>query len=333
MPGQAPQAMAGGHEPLLDISGLSVRFSGLTVVDRVSMTLREGEVLGIVGESGSGKSVTAQAVMGLLPASARVTADRLTLMGESLLGAGEKRLQRLRGAAMSMIFQEPMTALNPVLTIGRQISETLIRHGMASQGGALQRSAELLSRVGIPSPRDKLDDYPHQLSGGMRQRVMIAIAIACNPRLLFADEPTTALDVTIQAQILELLRELQQEYRMGIILISHDLGVVSSFADRVLVMYAGRIVEDASAAAVFAGPAHPYTRGLLASRPSALRDIPRLVAIPGTVPPAFDLPSGCRFRNRCGFAEPACAEVDPPRIEIGTAHGAACLKPVHEART
>ncbi|MHB2168602.1 ABC transporter ATP-binding protein [Alsobacter sp. R-9] len=305
-------------------------FSGLTVVDRVSLSLGEGEVLGIVGESGSGKSVTAQAVMGLLPASATVTADRMHVMGESLLGAGETRLQRLRGAAMSMIFQEPMTALNPVLTIGRQIAETLVRHDVVPRAQAWERAAELLARVGIPSPREKLSDYPHQLSGGMRQRVMIAIAISCNPRLLFADEPTTALDVTIQAQILELLRELQQEYRMGIVLISHDLGVVSSFADRVAVMYAGRIVEDAPATAIFARPAHPYTRGLLESRPSALFDAPRLKAIPGTVPPAFDLPSGCRFRTRCALAMQACAEIDPPRLDVGAGHGAACLTPLVE---
>jgi peptide/nickel transport system ATP-binding protein len=322
---------AGDAPPLLDIAGLSVAFSGLTVVDGVTLSLRDGEVLGIVGESGSGKSVTAQATMGLLPGSARVTADRLDLMGEPLLGAGEKRLQRLRGAVMSMIFQEPMTALNPVLTIGRQIGETLVRHAVVPAGQARERAAELLSRVGIPAPRDKLDEYPHQLSGGMRQRVMIAIAIACRPRLLFADEPTTALDVTIQAQILELLRELQQEYRMGIVLISHDLGVVSSFADRVAVMYAGRIVEDAPAAALFERPAHPYTRGLLASRPSALHDVARLTAIPGTVPPAFDLPSGCRFRTRCAHAVAACAQIDPPRLVVGPSHGAACLMPLLEA--
>ncbi|MCP8939105.1 ABC transporter ATP-binding protein [Alsobacter sp. SYSU M60028] len=324
-------ASAGDKTPLLDIAGLSVAFAGMTVVDRVTLTLDDGEVLGIVGESGSGKSVTAQATMGLLPDVARVTADRLNLMGEPLLGAGEKRLQRLRGAAMSMIFQEPMTALNPVLTIGRQIGETLLRHGAVTAGQARARSADLLSRVGIPSPREKLDEYPHQLSGGMRQRVMIAMAIACHPRLLFADEPTTALDVTIQAQILELLRELQQEYRMGIVLISHDLGVVSSFADRVAVMYAGRIVEDAPAASLFARPAHPYTRGLLASRPSASHDTPRLQAIPGTVPPPFDLPSGCRFRTRCALAQPACAQLDPPRLQVGPTHGAACLTPLAEA--
>ena len=323
-------ARVSDEAPLLEIAGLSVSFGGLTVVDRITLELRDGEVLGIVGESGSGKSVTAQAVMGLLPDVAEVTADRMNLMGEPLLGVGEKRLQRLRGAVMSMIFQEPMTALNPVLTIGRQIGETLLRHGVVSAGQVRARAADLLARVGIPSPREKLDEYPHQLSGGMRQRVMIAIAIACHPRLLFADEPTTALDVTIQAQILELLRELQQEYRMGIVLISHDLGVVSSFADRVSVMYAGRIVEDAPASSLFRRPAHPYTRGLLASRPSASHDMPRLQAIPGTVPPPFDLPSGCRFRTRCAQAFASCAEIDPPRLLVGPAHGAACLAPVTE---
>ncbi|MGL4445650.1 MAG: ABC transporter ATP-binding protein [Alsobacter sp.] len=313
--------------PLLDIEGLRVAFGGLTVVDGVSLRVGQGEVLGIVGESGCGKSVTAQAAMGLLPPIARMTADRLDLAGESILGASERRMQGLRGSVMSMIFQEPMTALNPVLTIGRQIGETLVRHGVVSGGAVRVRAAELLARVGIPSPRDKLDEYPHQLSGGMRQRVMIAIAIACNPKLLFADEPTTALDVTIQAQILELLRELQQEYRMGIVLISHDLGVVSSFADRVMVMYSGRVVEDADADAIFARPAHPYTRGLLESLPSATQDRARLKAIPGTVPPPFDLPSGCRFRTRCAIAQPVCATTDPPRVEVGPAHGAACLTP------
>ena len=317
--------------PLLDIADLSVSFAGITVVNKVALSVRQGEVLAVVGESGCGKSVTAQATMGLLPSVARVTAERIDLNGESLLGASERRLQSLRGSVMSMIFQEPMTALNPVLTIGRQIGETLVRHGIATGAAARTRAAELLSRVGIPSPREKLDEYPHQLSGGMRQRVMIAIAIACNPKLLFADEPTTALDVTIQAQILELLRELQQEYRMGIVLISHDLGVVSSFADRVAVMYAGRVVEDAPAADLFARPAHPYTRGLLDSLPSAVHDTPRLRAIPGTVPPPFALPSGCRFRTRCSFAQEPCAATDPARVEVAPAQGAACLFPLARA--
>jgi oligopeptide/dipeptide ABC transporter ATP-binding protein len=312
--------------PLLEVANLRISFAGLPVVDGVSFSLRPGETLGIVGESGSGKSMTALALMRLLPAGGRVTADRLMLLGEDLLTAPERRLEQLRGAVMSMIFQEPMTALNPVLTIGDQIVETLRRHETVTRRDARIRAIEALRRVGIPSPEARVDDFPHRLSGGMRQRVMIAMALACRPRLLIADEPTTALDVTIQAQILDLMLDLQAEYGMGILFISHDLRVVSAFTERVLIMYLGQVMEDAPAAAVFDDPRHPYTMGLLASVPPADHDVARLTAIEGTVPPPFDLPPGCRFEPRCGFARPPCASAVPPLIALGPDRRAACIR-------
>ena len=314
--------------PLLEVVNLRVRFGSLSVVDGVSFTLRSGEVLGIVGESGSGKSVSALALMRLLPPGAAISADRLMLMGRDLLTTAERDYENLRGAAMAMIFQEPMTALNPVLTIGRQITETIRRHTGAGAAQARVQALDALRRVGIPAAAQRIDDYPHQMSGGMRQRVMIAMALACRPRVLIADEPTTALDVTIQAQILELLQDLQDEYRMGTVLITHDLGVVSSFADRVMIMYAGQVVEQGAAAALMGGTAHPYTAGLLASIPSATEDVARLQAIPGMVPPPFAFPPGCRFAARCGFAQPVCATIRPPMLAVtGTAdHHAACLR-------
>ncbi len=312
--------------PLLEVVNLRVRFGSLPVVDGVSFTLHSGEVLGIVGESGSGKSVSALALMRLLPPGATITADRLTLMGEDLLTAPEPRYENLRGASMAMIFQEPMTALNPVLTIGRQITETIRRHTGASAPQARAQALDALKRVGIPAADQRIDEYPHQMSGGMRQRVMIAMALACRPRVLIADEPTTALDVTIQAQILELLQDLQDEYQMGTVLITHDLGVVSSFADRVMIMYAGQVVEQAPAAALFGAPAHPYTSGLLASIPSAEVDVARLQAIPGMVPAPFAFPPGCRFAPRCGFARPVCASDRPPLAPVAADHRAACIR-------
>jgi peptide/nickel transport system ATP-binding protein len=314
--------------PLLEVTDLSISFAGIDVVDQVSFSVAEGEVLGLVGESGCGKSVTAQAVMRLLPPHAKIRAARMQAVGRDLLTLSERAMQACRGAAMSMIFQEPMTALNPVLSIGRQIGETLARHAQLSRRAARERSLELLARVGIPAPRQRLDEFPHQLSGGMRQRVMIAMAIACNPRLLFADEPTTALDVTIQAQILELLRGLQEEYRMGIVLISHDLAVVSSFADKVAVMYAGRIVERAAAAALFAAPAHPYADGLLASLPGIAGGRKRLRAIPGMVPPPSAWPNGCRFHPRCAQADATCRETVPGETIRDAEHHVACHHPV-----
>ncbi|EKF18633.1 ABC transporter ATP-binding protein [Nitratireductor pacificus] len=311
---------------LLDVRDLCVSFGDLPIVNGVSFTLHEGEVVGIVGESGSGKSVSSLAIMRLLPRQARITASRLEFMGEDLLSASERRYEELRGAAISMIFQEPMTALNPVLTVGEQIVETVRRHEGVSRRIARQRALDALGRVGIPAAAQRLDDYPHQMSGGMRQRAMIAMALACNPRVLIADEPTTALDVTIQAQILELLQDLQEEFRMGTVMITHDLGVVSSFTDRVMIMYAGQVVEDAPAQNVFSGPRHPYTEGLLASIPSSEEDTERLYAIPGTVPPPFDLPPGCRFEPRCSDARPPCRTARPRLIACGEDHMAACIR-------
>ncbi len=317
---------ASGSAPLLEVENLRVSFGDLSVVDGISFTLAPGEILGIVGESGSGKSMTALAMMRLMPPNGRVEADRLTFMGEDILTVGERRLEKIRGGSMGMIFQEPMTALNPVLSVGHQIIETVRRHLGLGRREARDRAIEVLGRVGIPAPAQRVDDFPHQLSGGMRQRVMIAMALVCEPKLLIADEPTTALDVTIQAQILDLMLDLQAEYRMGIIMISHDLGIVSSFTDRVLIMYSGQVVEDAPADKAFRDPRHPYTQGLLASIPTIDTDLPRLTAIEGTVPPPFDLPPGCRFAPRCRYAMPPCSTAVPPMNgEVG-GHRAACIR-------
>ena len=312
--------------PLLEVENLRVSFGSTEIVGGMSFSLKAGETLGIVGESGSGKSMTALAIMRLLPLGGTVTADRLRLMGEDILGADESHLENLRGSAMGMIFQEPMTALNPVLTIGDQLMETVRRHTGVGRREARDRAIEALRRVGIPSPETRVDDYPHRLSGGMRQRVMIAMSLICRPKLLIADEPTTALDVTIQAQILDLMADLQSEYGMGIILISHDLRVVSAFTDRVMIMYLGRVMEDARASVVFDAPRHPYTEGLLASIPPVDRDEVRLKAIEGMVPPAFAPPPGCRFEPRCGHARPPCSTAEPPLIDLGGGHRAACIR-------
>jgi peptide/nickel transport system ATP-binding protein len=314
------------ESPLLEVENLRVSFGKTSIVSGVSFSVGQGETLGIVGESGSGKSMTALAVMRLLPQGGRIAADRLRLMGEDLVGASEARLEELRGSAMGMIFQEPMTALNPVLTIGLQLMETVQRHMNVGRREARDRAIEALRRVGIPSPEQRVDEYPHRLSGGMRQRVMIAMALICRPRLLIADEPTTALDVTIQAQILDLMLGLQDEYRMGIIFISHDLRVMSAFADRVQIMYLGRVMEDGRAGAVFDDPRHPYTEALLASIPPVDRDEIRLKAIEGSVPPAFDMPPGCPFQPRCAFARPPCATGVPPLVDLGAGHRAACIR-------
>jgi oligopeptide/dipeptide ABC transporter ATP-binding protein len=321
-----PAAGIGTPNPLLDVQNLSVFIGSLRIVEGVSLVLKPGERLGIVGESGSGKSMTALALMNLLPTGGRITADRLTLMGEDLLTASPSRFEQLRGSAMGMIFQEPMTALNPVLTIGEQIIETVRRHEKIGRREARNRSIEALRRVGIPSPEKRIDDYPHRLSGGMRQRVMISMALICRPKLLIADEPTTALDATIQAQILNLMLDLQDEYGMGIVFISHDLQVVSAFAERVMIMYLGRVVEEATAATLFQAPRHPYTEGLLNSVPPIDRDVDRLAAIEGSVPPINELPPGCRFAPRCTYARPECDSALPPLIQVGEDHHAACIR-------
>ena len=311
--------------PLLSVRDLSVAFGRNTVVEGVSFDLAPGEILGVVGESGSGKSVTALSIMRLIPAPGRVT-GRIDFAGQDLMALPEARMREIRGRDIAMIFQEPMTSLNPVFTCGDQVMEALVHHRGLDRAGARAEALKLLKLVEIPSAERRLDDYPHQLSGGMRQRVMIAMALACRPKLLLADEPTTALDATIQAQILDLLRGLQRELGMAVILITHDLGVVSEVAHRVLVMYAGRVVETSPAAEVFARPLHPYTEGLLASIPRLEGPIERLDAIPGQVPAPDAMPAGCRFAPRCRYAKPACAASPPPLAPRGEGRAAACIR-------
>ena len=320
-------------QPVLRVAELSIAFDTeegeVTVVDKVNFHLQAGETLGLVGESGCGKSVTALAIMGLLPKpSGRLVGGSVAFQGETIASAGEDvranlqdvraNLQGVRGNRIAMIFQEPMTALNPVQRIGRQLTEVFALHQSdLSAAEAAQRAQGLLEQVGIPAPARRLEEYPHELSGGMRQRVMIAMALACRPDVLIADEPTTALDVTIQAQILELLRELQEATGMAILFITHDLGVIAELCSRVVVMYAGRVVEQAVAQPLFQTPLHPYTRGLLASMPR-LTDEPKstLATIEGTVPAIHELPAGCRFANRCDHAVETCER--PPPLETAT---------------
>ena len=300
--------------PLLEIENLSVAFpSGrgmVRAVDGVSITLDKGEVLGIVGESGSGKSVGMLALMGLVPYPGQVEADKLLFEGRDLKALSDRERRALTGKDIAMIFQEPTTSLNPSFTIGYQLAETLHVHEHMDRKAARRRVIELLEQVGIPAAESRLNAYPHQLSGGMNQRVMIAMAIACNPKLLIADEPTTALDVTIQAQILDLLLALQRDRGMALILITHNMGVVSDTTERVAVMYAGQIMEQRPTASLFAAPEHPYTAALLAARPEA-SDGGRLATIPGVVPGPFDRPRGCLFSPRCAYATPLTDEVRP----------------------
>jgi peptide/nickel transport system ATP-binding protein len=316
---------------LLEVDELSVRFDSdegsVHAVDRVSFSLEPGEVLAMVGESGCGKSVTAMSMLRLLPASASLTGS-VRFEGRDLLAADEDSLRRVRGRAISFVFQEPMTSLNPVFTVGRQVGEVLRHHLGLSRAQAHDRTLELLELVGIPAPERRIDEYPHQLSGGMRQRVMIAIAVACNPKVLIADEPTTALDVTIQAGILDLMRDIRERLGTAIILITHDLGVVAEVTDRVMVMYAGRKVEEAPAGELFAHPQHPYTTGLLAALPrSGRRSIDEpLQEIPGVVPSLAQLPDACAFAPRCPRADGACEKV-PPFDPVGPEHRAACVHP------
>ncbi|HKU40657.1 MAG TPA: ABC transporter ATP-binding protein, partial [Polyangiales bacterium] len=311
--------------PLLELSGLRTVFDTeagqVRAVDGVSFALQRGATLGIVGESGSGKSVMSLSILRLLPSPpGRIAAGEIKFEGRDLLKLPEREMRELRGKAVAMIFQEPMTSLNPVYTVGRQIAEVLELHEGLNKATARARSIELLKSVGIPAPERRIDSYPHELSGGMRQRVMIAMAIACRPKLLIADEPTTALDVTIQAQILDLLARLRTELGMGIMLITHDLGVVAEVADEVMVMYAGTVVEHAPKDALFERPLHPYTKGLLASVPGApvaesKPDKRRLRTIDGMVPDLAKLPPGCRFRQRCPEAIARCGEAEPELLE------------------
>jgi oligopeptide/dipeptide ABC transporter ATP-binding protein len=317
-------------EPLLSVEGLKVAFGPpgreQVAVDGVGFTLEPGEVIGIVGESGSGKTLTALSILKLVPSPpGRIAAGCIVFRGQDLVPLGERAMNEIRGRDIAMIFQEPMTALNPVFTIGEQIAETLRIHEGIGRAAARSRAHELLAHVGINNPTQRLDQYPHELSGGMRQRVMIAMALACRPQLLIADEPTTALDVTIQAQILALLRDLQRELGMAVVLITHDLGVIAQVVDRVAVMYAGRIVEEGPVAAVFENPSHPYTRLLLESIPSLDHEQERLPSIPGMVPGLSQLPAGCRFHPRCPLARPACAEQPPAAFTVEEGHRAACI--------
>jgi oligopeptide/dipeptide ABC transporter ATP-binding protein len=318
---------------LLSLRNLSTGFltdNGLiTAVDGVSFDVRAGQTLGIVGESGCGKSVTAFSIMRLLPQPmGRVLGGEILFEGRNLLTLPIEKMQQVRGNRIGMIFQEPLSALNPVQTIGRQISEVFLLHRpRMSRRDALVASVEMLQKVGIPSPEVRVGEYPHQLSGGMRQRVVIAMALACKPALLIADEPTTALDVTIQAQILELIRDLQRDMHMSVILITHDLGVIAENCDEVVVMYAGRIAERGSVARIFDNPRHPYTRGLLASIPR-LEQAPKthLKTIEGLVPGLHEMPRGCRFQNRCPLVVEACRPEQPPLEEVESGHVAACIR-------
>ena len=315
--------------PLLQVEDLRVWFGTRTgdvrAVDGVDLTIRRGEIVGLVGESGSGKSVTARSIMRLVPMPpGRVVSGRILFDGEDLLQLPEREMESLRGGRISMIFQDPMTFLNPLYTAGDQVAEAIRQHQRLGKSAAREETLRLFRQVGIPSPEARLNAYPHQLSGGLRQRVMIAMALSSRPELLIADEPTTALDVTIQAQILALLRELQQESGMSILLITHDLGVVAEMCDRVAVMYAGRVVEDTEIETLFENPQHPYTLGLMGAAPRP--DVPDQapVPIPGSPPDMAHPPSGCPFHPRCRFAVDICREDNPPLRQTEPGHWAAC---------
>jgi peptide/nickel transport system ATP-binding protein len=317
--------------PLIEIRDLRVTFHGddgrtTHAVDAVDLTLANGATLGLVGESGCGKSVTSLAVMGLLPKQSADITGSIRFDDLDLLSVPDETLRDLRGNRLAMIFQEPMTSLNPSFTIGDQIIETILRHRGGTRSAARKRAIDLLRRVHIPSPERRIDEYPHKLSGGMRQRVMIAMALACDPRLLIADEPTTALDVTLQAQILDLMRELKAESGAAIILITHDLGVVAEICDEVAVMYAGEIVERASVDELFENPQHPYTVGLLGSIPRLGRRTSHLATIEGVVPNMAEPPPGCRFAARCPFAKSACIAAPPPLVDLSRGHWSRCIR-------
>jgi peptide/nickel transport system ATP-binding protein len=320
------------NPPLLELRDITVSFRGHQAVCGLNLTLHRGETLALVGESGCGKSTTALAVIRLVPRPGRITGAAMRLDGLDLLPLPVAAMRRLRGAQVAMIFQEPMTSLNPVMTVGRQIVEAIRQHRTVSHTTARAQAIELLDLVRIPDPARCFDSFPHRLSGGMRQRVMIAIAVACRPKLLIADEPTTALDVTVQAQILDLLQSLKRQLGMGLLLITHDLGVVTQWADRVAVMYAGRKVEEATPAVLFERPIHPYTRGLLGATlwQEAARTYHdgRLPEIPGNVASA-DAASGCVFAPRCNLVQPECRIAEPPLMEAGADHLAACPVALH----
>jgi len=296
-------------------------------VDGVSFSVAPGKLLGVVGESGSGKSASMLSIMRLLPESAKIVDGEVIFEDQDLIKLSEPEMRHVRGARIAMIFQEPMTSLNPVFTIGSQIGEAVRLHQQTNRAETRNRTIESLRMVGIADPEHRIDDYPHQLSGGMRQRVMIAMALSCNPRLLIADEPTTALDVTIQAQILDLIRELQVRLGLAVILVTHDLGIVAEYADDVTILYAARVMEQAPTAELFRNPLNPYTRGLLESIPGidGTRHN-RLQAIPGSIPSALNPPAGCRFHPRCALAIPKCSEAEPPLDNKGPNHYVACIR-------
>ncbi len=317
-------------EDLLTINNLVTEFDtdegSVRAIDDISFTIRSGETLGVVGESGCGKSVTAHSIMQLLPQPmGRIVSGQILFKGTDLSQLDFAEMEKIRGGSIGMVFQEPMTALNPVQMIGKQLAEVVQLHTRQSSQEVLQTCIEILEKVGIPSPEIRMGEYPHQLSGGMRQRVVIAIALICNPDLLIADEPTTALDVTIQAQILELIKQLQQDMGMSVMLITHDLGVIAETCDRVVVMYAGKVVEKGSVFDVFDRPSHPYTKGLLQSIPR-LQDEQKskLNTIDGMVPGLLDLPVGCRFENRCDYRKADCKKASPPVEAVGPGHEVSC---------
>jgi peptide/nickel transport system ATP-binding protein len=317
--------------PLLEVCDLHTSFftpqGEVRAVDGISFGVEAGRTLGLVGESGCGKTMTALSILRLIPPAGRVVRGQIVFEGHDLLALRDAEMRRIRGDAIAMIFQEPMSSLNPVFTVGNQIAEAVRLHQGLSRRAAHEKAIDMLRLVEIPEPEHRVNDYPHQLSGGMRQRVMIAIALSCHPRLLIADEPTTALDVTIQAQILDLLAGLQQRFGMALILVTHDLGIVAERADEVAIMYAGRIVERAPVAAIFARPLHPYTRGLLRSIPKVgVEKARRLEAIPGMVPDLASLPSGCHFRDRCARVITRCSAVDPALDQLQPQHWAACIR-------
>lgn len=315
---------------LLEIKNLNVWFRNqgaqAQVIRNLSLTLGKNESLGIVGESGSGKSVTSLATMRLLPPKTTRVEGEILFHGQNLLALSEKEMQAIRGNRIGMIFQEPMTSLNPIHTCGKQIAESVMLHSKVSKKEAQARALELLELCGIPFPEQRMKEYPHQLSGGMRQRIMIAIALACNPELLIADEPTTALDVTIQAQILELMKSLRKDRDMGIIMITHDLGVVYDFCDRVVVVYTGEVVESAPVKALFEHPLHPYTEGLIAAIPQMGKQVERLDAIEGMVPDVGDMPKGCHFNPRCKYAFDRCREEHPELTTMPDGRQVRCFR-------
>lgn len=319
-------------DPVVEVNNLETTFfskaGAFKAVNNISYNIHRGETLGIVGESGCGKSVTSFSLMRLIEKPGQVTGGQFLLSGRDILKMSQEEVEEVRGGEMAMIFQEPMTALNPVLTIGRQIDEQIMRHKKVPAAESKERAIEMLNLVGIPSPSQRYHNYSHQLSGGMRQRAMIAMALSCDPKFLIADEPTTALDVTIQAQILELIQTLQEKLQMTVQFITHDLGVISEIADRVMVMYGGQTCETGDTQELFANPRHPYTAALIGSRPKFGHRVSRLMTIEGSVPAPYELPQGCPFTNRCSRALEQCQQQRPPLTQVKPGHNIACFNPV-----